>query len=76
MGTMGDCFDNSTMESVFGTMQIEVPDEHRWDALKQMALAMFDWIQAWYNPTRRHSRCGMLNPLDYERAHISGAAAT
>ena len=75
MGTIGDCFDNSAVESFFGTMQIELLDEHRWDTRKQLALAMFDWIEAWYNPSRRHSYCGMLSPLDYERAHIAAAAA-
>jgi transposase InsO family protein len=31
-------------------------------------LAIFDWIEAWYNPRRRHSYCGMLSPVDYETA--------
>jgi putative transposase len=75
MGTIGDCFDNSAMESFFGTMQIELLDEQRWDTRKQLALAMFDWIEAWYNPSRRHSYCGMLSPVDYERAHTPAAAA-
>ena len=67
MGTIGDCFDNSAMESFFGTMQRELLDEHRWDTRKQLALAMFDWIETWYNPSRRHSYCGMLSPVDYEQ---------
>ena len=71
MGSIGDCFDNSAVESFFGTLQIELLDEHRWDTRKQLALAMFDWIEAWYNPSRRHSYCGMLSPVDYERAHTS-----
>jgi len=71
MGTIGDRFDNSAMESFFGTMQIELLDEQRW----QLALAMFDWIEAWYNPSRRHSYCGMLSPVDYEQAHTRAAAA-
>jgi putative transposase len=66
MGTIGDCF---------GTMQIELLDEHRWETRKQLALAMFDWIEAWYNPSRRHSYCGMLSPVDYERVHTPTAAA-
>ena len=37
MGTIGDCFDNSAVESFFGTMQIELLDEHRWDTGKQLA---------------------------------------
>ena len=30
--------------------------------------AIFDWIEAWYNPRRRHSYCDMLSPIDYETA--------
>ena len=50
MGSIGDCFDNSVAESFFGTLQLELLDEHRWDSRQQLALAIFDWIEAWYNP--------------------------
>ena len=51
MGSIGDCFDNSAVENFFGTLQLELLDEHRWDTRKQLALAMFDWIETW--TTRR-----------------------
>jgi putative transposase len=66
MGSIGDCFDNSVAESFFGTLQLELLDEHRWETRQRLALAIFDWIEAWYNPRRRHSHCGMLSPADYE----------
>jgi putative transposase len=66
MGSIGDCYDNSVAESFFGTLQLELLDEHRWESRQQLALAIFDWIEAWYNPRRRHSYCGMLSPVDYE----------
>ena len=66
MGSIGDCFDNSVAESFFGTLQLELLDEHRWDTRHQLALAIFDWVEAWYNPRRRHSYCSMLSPADYE----------
>jgi hypothetical protein len=47
MGSIGDCFDNSVVESFFGTLQLELLDEHRWDTRQQLALAIFDWIEAW-----------------------------
>lgn len=75
MGSIGDCFDNSVAESFFGTLHIELLDEHRWTSRDQLALAIFDWIDAWYNPRRRHSYCGMLSPVDYERAHTDAAVA-
>lgn len=71
MGSIGDCFDNSVAESFFGTLQIELLDEHRWTTRQHLALAVFDWIEAWYNPRRRHSYCGMLSPVDYEAANAA-----
>jgi putative transposase len=69
MGSVGDCYDNSVAESFFGTLQLELLDEHRWDNREQLALAVFEWIEAWYNPRRRHSYCKMLSPADYDAAH-------
>jgi putative transposase len=69
MGTVGDALDNAVAESFFGTLQVELLDEHRWDTKAQLASAIFEWVEAWYNPRRRHSHCGMLSPADYEAAH-------
>ncbi len=71
MGSIGDCFDNSVAESFFGTLQLELLDEHRWSTRQQLALAIFDWIEAWFNPRRRHSHCQMLSPIDYETTHAA-----
>jgi putative transposase len=71
MGSVGDCFDNSVAESFFGTLQLELLDERRWSTRQQLALAIFDWVEAWYNPRRRHSYCKMLSPVDYEAAHAA-----
>jgi putative transposase len=71
MGSIGDCFDNSVAESFFGTLQLELLDEHHWENRQQLARAIFEWIEAWYNPRRRHSYCSMLSPVDYEAAHAA-----
>jgi putative transposase len=71
MGTIGDCFDNSVAESFFGTLQLELLDEHHWRSRHQLALAIFDWIETWYNPHRRHSYCKKLSPIDYETARAA-----
>jgi transposase InsO family protein len=39
MGSIGDCYDNSVAESFFGTLQLELLDEHRWDTREQLAVA-------------------------------------
>jgi putative transposase len=62
MGSIGDCFDNSVAESFFGTLQLELLDEHHWESRQQLAQAIFEWIEVWYNPRRRHSYCQMLSP--------------
>ena len=66
MGSIGDAFDNAVAESFFGTLRLELLDEHHWDTRDQLANAIFDWIECWYNPRRRHSYVGMLSPIDYE----------
>jgi putative transposase len=71
MGSIGDCFDNSVAESFFGTLQLELLDEHHWSTRQQLALAVFDWIETWYNPRRRHSYCNMLSPIDYETTNAA-----
>ena len=68
-------FDNSAEESFFGTLQLELLDEHRWDTRKELALVIFDQIETGYHPSRRHSYCGMLRPIAYEQAHRLAAVA-
>ena len=65
---------NAMAESVFSTMQRELLHEHRWQSRRQLAFAVFEWIEDWYNPRRRHPSIGDLNPIDYE-ARLTPAAA-
>jgi putative transposase len=69
MGSVGDCYDNSMMESFWGTMQLELLDRHAWESRGDPANAIFEWIECWYNPKRRHSSIGMASPADYDAAH-------
>lgn len=71
MGSIGDCFDNSVVESFFGTLQLELLDQHHWKDRDTLARAIFEWIECWYNPLRRHSYCGYLSPIDYETAYAA-----
>ena len=69
MGTIGDCYDNAMMESVWGTLQLELLDSRTWETREQLANAIFEWIECWYNPERRHSSLGMLSPIRFETLH-------
>lgn len=71
MGSIGDAYDNSVAEAFFSIIQRELFDQHHWTTRDQLATAIFEWIETWYNPTRRHSYCGHLSPLDYEAAHAA-----
>ncbi|MDQ4037202.1 MAG: IS3 family transposase, partial [Actinomycetota bacterium] len=58
MGSMGKvacAYDNSLMESFFGSLQIELLDRRNWPTRADLANAIFEWIEAFYNPLRRHS---------------------
>jgi putative transposase len=69
MGSVGDCYDNAMMESFWSTLQLEVLDQRTWRTRGQLANAIFEWIECWYNPTRRHSSIGMHSPVDFEQLH-------
>jgi putative transposase len=71
MGTVGDALDNAVAESFFASLQCELLDRHRWNTRADLARAMFHYIEAFYNPTRRHSTLGYLSPVDFE---TTGAA--
>ncbi len=69
MGTIGDCYDNAMMESFWGTMQLELLDTKAWQTRDELANAIFEWIECWYNPKRRHSSIGMHSPVTFETLH-------
>jgi Integrase core domain len=61
MGAVGSAYDNALMESFFGSMQIELLDRHTWATRADLASAIFECIEAFYNPVRRHSALGYLS---------------
>ena len=69
MGRVGSAYDNAMMESFFGTLQRELLDRRQWATRKELASAIFEWIEAWYNPHRRHTSIDNLSPVDYERLY-------
>jgi putative transposase len=67
MGSVGDCYDNAMAESFFATLECELLDRRRFRSQAEARMAIFDWIEGWYNPRRRHSSLGRISPLNYER---------
>jgi putative transposase len=75
MGTVGDALDNAVAESFFATLQTELLDRHHWTSRRQLAQAIFEWIEVFYNQQRRHSTLGMHTPVTYAaNAHTAPAA--
>jgi len=69
MGSVGDCFDNAMCESFFATLECELLDRSSFKSQAEARMAVFDFIEGWYNPHRRHSAIDYLSPIDYERAY-------
>ena len=67
MGSVGDCFDNAMCESFFATLECELLDRSRFETQAEAKMAIFDFIEGWYNPHRRHSSIAYLSPVNYER---------
>jgi putative transposase len=67
MGSVGDCFDNAMCESFFATLECELLDRRRFKTQVEARMAVFEFIEGWYNPHRRHSALDYLSPINYER---------
>jgi putative transposase len=69
MGSVGDAYDNAMAESFFATLECELLDRRRFQTQAEAKLALFQWIEGWYNPRRRHSSLGYRSPNEFERRH-------
>ena len=73
-GSVGDCFDNAMAESFFATLECECLDRQRFKTQRDARMAVFDYIEGFYNPHRRHSGLGNLSPVNYEMRYNQQAA--
>lgn len=71
MGSVGDAYDNALCESFFATLECELLDRQRFRTQVEARLAIFDFIEGWYNPRRRHSSLDYLSPIAYEKRELS-----
>jgi putative transposase len=68
MGTVGDAYDNALAESFFASLECELIDRRSWQTKTEARLALFTYIEGWYNPRRRHSALGYQSPANFERS--------
>ena len=73
MGSVGDAYDNAMCESFFATLESELLQRKSFPNQAEARMAVFDFIEAWYNPHRRHSSLGQMSPLNYERRYVPAA---
>jgi len=75
MGSVGDAYDNAMAESFFATLEREVINRRTFKSRPEARMAIFTWLEGWYNPHRRHSSIGYLSPINYERKMSSTNAS-
>lgn len=72
-GTVGDCYDNAMAESFFATLECERLDRRTYRTQAEAKVDLFQYIEGWYNPHRRHSGIGNRSPINYERLMTTAA---
>ena len=75
MGSVGDCYDNALCESFFATLECELLDRRRFRTQAEARMAVFEFLEGWYNPHRRHSALGYLSPAEFEARRTRREAA-
>jgi len=67
LGSVGDAYDNAMCESFFATLECELLDRRKFKTQRDARHAVFRFIEAWYNPLRRHSALDYRSPINYEK---------
>lgn len=69
MSRPGNCYDNAMAESFMGTVKTELVHRTHYATREEAKASIFEWIECWYNPRRRHSSLGYLSPQQFEAQH-------
>jgi putative transposase len=67
-GSVGDAY-NAMCESFFATLECELIDRRRFRSHSEARMAVFQFVEGFYSPPRRHSALGYLSPIEFERKH-------
>ena len=73
MGSVGDCYDNAVCETFHASIKKEKIYRQSWPTRAEARTAIFEYIEGWYNPRRRHSTLGYLSPVEFEQRHADTA---
>ena len=73
MGTVGDAYDNALCESFFASLERELIDRRSFKSHTEARMALFQYIEGWYNPKRRHSALDYQSPINYEKLRLEAA---
>lgn len=79
IGSRGDAYDNAAAESFMATIKTELVHRNRFKTKDEARLAIFRYIEGFYNPLRHHPSLGYITPLEYERMlgeEAAGAAVS
>lgn len=71
MSRKGNCYDNAFVESFFKTLKVELVYRKPFKTRKEARLAIFEFIETWYNRQRIHSSIDYMSPVDYETQHLA-----
>ena len=74
MGRTGSALDNAMAESFVSTLKAELVDRHRFPTRAAAKMAIFEYIEGFYNRVRRHSSLGYASPSDYEASRMEEVA--
>ena len=69
MGSVGDAYDNAMAESFFASLECELIERRSFETKAAARMAVFTYIEGWYNPRRRHSGLGRVSPVRFERSY-------
>jgi len=75
-GSVGDSYDNAMAESFFSTIKTELIYRYTWTSRHDAELAIFAWIEGWYNPERIMDTLGMRSPDEFEKEHYAATSNT
>src|SRR6185437_11232570 len=73
MGSVGDAYDNAMCELFFATLECELLDRRRFATHAEAEMAIFDFIEGFYNTHRIHSALDYRSPIDYEQRQANAA---